>query len=291
MILLEFPNSYGAAGSDISYRQKMKYTSDQLEWGNYQYNEISYGECKIEYVIPKETSPLEIKTVFLFVGGGGWFDPVEFDLQGPWMPADMGFLCRGRTTALFAQLSYKGIHQGYGLRSQLADSTGAMKEFLESFPGADIYTYAFSAGANVFYNVFIAMPAELHMRIKGVVSWSPAPDPSSAAFGWSIDLLANLPVTATLEDKLAEVRKFSCVERLREKEISQKLRIVLMRGTLDEFVTALDFQNFKEILDAKSFVKTILYYGAGHSLPWDPTIEQLQGIESLNLKNRKTIED
>jgi len=85
-----------------------------------------------------------------------------------------------------------------------------------------------------------------------------------------------------MEDKLTEVRKFSCVERLKGKEISQNLRFVLMRGTLDEFVTTSDFQNFLEILDAKSFIKTILYYGMGHSIPWNPTIEQLKLIESLN---------
>jgi hypothetical protein len=285
-ILLAYFNSYGAGHTAISYRQKMKYTSlNQQEWENYQYNEISYGECKIEYVIPKETSESKIKTIFIFVGGGGWLDPAEFDLQGIWMPYDMDFLCKGRKTALFGQLSYKGVYPGYGLQAQLGDAIGAMKEFLMVFPNAEIYAYGFSAGVNVFFNTYMDMPVELQMQFRGVVCWSPAPDPSSRAFNWCIDLLANLPMTASMDDKLAEVRKFSCAERFKEKEISQKLRIVLLRGTIDELVTTSDFQNFKEILDGKSFVKTILYKEMGHALPWNPTIEELQAIEKLNLKN------
>jgi hypothetical protein len=288
MILLTFFNAYGDIYKDISYRQEIVYLplANQLQWGDYQYNEISYGECKVEYVIPKDTAEIGIKTVFLYVGGGGWFTPGEFDLEASGMPYDMYFLCQGRKTALFAQLGYKGIYPGYGLQSQLDDSIGAIKEFFKSFPNAEIYAYAFSAGANVFFNAFNAIPTELQVKLKGFVSWSPAPDPSSAAFNWCIDLLANLPVSATMEDKLAQVRKFSCAERLGGKEIPQKIRIVLMRGTLDELVTTADFQNFKEILDARSFVKTVLYYGLGHTIPWNPVIEQLQVIEQLNLTKK-----
>lgn len=277
------PNSYADGFSDISYRRQMKcMPAQQLAWEDYQYDEISYGECKVEYAIHEAASEMDIKTVFLFVGGGGWFTPGEFDLQGDWMPYDMGFLCKGRTSALFAQLSYQGVHSGYGLQSQLDDSIGAMKKFLEVFPNAEIYTYGFSAGFNVFFNTYMDLSAEFAAKFKGIVFGSPAPDPSSAAFNWCVDLLADLPLFATMEDKLAEARRFSCVERLREKEICQKSRLVLLRGTMDELVTAFDFQSFKEILDAKSFVKTILYYGVGHSLPWNPVIEQLTAIESLN---------
>jgi hypothetical protein len=120
MIFFTFFNAYSDVYKDISYRQKIVYMplSNQLEWGDYKYNEISYGECKVEYVIPKETSEVDIKTIFLFVGGGGWFNPGEFDLEASGMPYDIYFLCQGRKTALFGQLSYKGIYQGYGLRDQ-----------------------------------------------------------------------------------------------------------------------------------------------------------------------------
>jgi predicted esterase len=166
-----------------------------------------------------------------------------------------------------------------------------LQKFSDIYPNAEIYIYGFSAGFNVFFNSYLEVSIELQKRFKGIVFGSPAPDPSSAAFYWCIDLLANLPMTASIDDKLAEVRRFSCIVRLKNNEISQKLRIVLMKGTIDELVTIFDFQNFKEILDAKSFVKTILYYGVGHSIPWNPTIEQLKAIETLNVKNQKILEN
>jgi hypothetical protein len=219
-------------------------------------------------LIPQTSDNFSIKTIFVFVSGGSWLDPWRLFTDSSTIPQDAIFLCDGRKNAIFAQLAYKGIGSGYGLREQLNDSVGAVKDFVNLFPNAELYIYGFSAGFNIWMNTFIELSIPQQIRFKGFSFGSPAPDPSSENFNWLISP--------------DEGREFSNSIRMENKEISQKVRIILFRGFLDELITEKDFKTLRSVMDSKVFMKVIIYPDYSHTIPWAPVVEQLKEIEFLN---------